>query len=76
VTEHSDVLAKLKKASKALDDAQAAAKETAAAVSNAKQAVDKAKKDSQQFDTARPRKTHTSNSRKPTSRKSPTKKRR
>ena len=56
MTEHSDVLAKLKKASEALDDAHAAAKDTATAVSNAKQAVDKARRDSQQFDTAR---THT-----------------
>jgi hypothetical protein len=74
VTEHSDVLAKLKKASEALDDAQAAAKDTATAVSNAKQAVDKAQRDSQQFDTARTR-THPPKGRKRLPRKSASKKR-
>ena len=76
MTEHSDVVAKLKKASKALDDAQAAAKDTATAVSNAKQAVDKAKKDSQLVDTSRTRKAHAKRVRKKLSRKSPSTKRR
>jgi hypothetical protein len=76
MTEHSDVLTKLKKASNALDEAQVAAKETAAAVSNAKRAVDKAKKHNQLLDTSGRRDTHVKKAKKKLPRTAALKKRR